>query len=80
MIRSQILFNAGLIGTTLNMIFLSNDFENLDFDMLIIDEASIVSEPQLYWALTKCKMAAIIVGDCLKFVVPSSSMGGLNSL
>lgn len=74
LIRSYVLSNAKMIGTNLNTTFLSNDFTDLNFDILVVDEASIPSEPQLYWALCKCKLAAIIVGDCLKFVVPSNSL------
>ena len=75
LIRLNVLSNAKTIGATLNMVCLSNDIADLEFDLLIVDEASIPAEPQLYWALSKCKMAAIIVGDCLKFVVPSTSLG-----
>jgi len=74
LITNHVLSNAKMIGTTLNMTFLSNEFEDLHFDILVVDESSLSSEPQLYWALCKCKMAAIIVGDYLKFVVPSNSL------
>jgi len=61
--QDQIISRAKLVATTLSKVFTSSALEREMFDILIVDEASMVHMPSLYWALTKVKQGATIVGD-----------------
>lgn len=65
-LKIKILNNAKVVGTTLTKTFLSKELENISFDVLILDEASMALVPQIYWALTKCSKAVVIIGDFLQ--------------
>jgi len=55
--------SARLVGATVSQVFFKKFFETQTFDVVIVDEASMVSLPQLYWTLTKATQAVTICGD-----------------
>lgn len=65
-LKIKALNEARVVGTTLTKTFLSKELEDISFDALIVDEASMALMPQIYWALSKCKKSAVIVGDFLQ--------------
>ncbi len=60
---AKVIAEAQVIGTTLSKVFLSNLLAEQTFDIIIVDEASMVPMPHLYWALGKVSAAATLVGD-----------------
>ncbi len=65
-IKKRVLSEAVVVCTTLTKTFSAKDLPDSLFDALVADEASMAPMPHLYWALSKCKEAAIIVGDFLQ--------------
>ena len=61
--QNQIVKGARLVATTLSKLFCSSALDKEMFDIIIVDEASMVSMPSLYWALSKVLHGATIVGD-----------------
>jgi superfamily I DNA and/or RNA helicase len=62
-IKIQILKDAKLVATTLTKSYLSKEIENIEFDILLVDEAGMAPMPMLYWAASKIKKGITIVGD-----------------
>lgn len=60
---SKVINEARVVGTTLSKLFLSNLLAEQTFDVLIVDESSMVPMPHLYWALSKTTAAVTLVGD-----------------
>lgn len=59
----NVLDGAMVVGTTLTRLFVSQAMAAQTFDVLIVDESSMVSLPHLYWAISKATQAVTIVGD-----------------
>lgn len=59
----KVLREADVIGTTVHKSFLDPTISKLDFDVVIIDEASTVVLPMTYWAAGRSKKQVVIVGD-----------------
>lgn len=69
LIEENILKNARVICTTLTKIFSDKNFTKgplNQFDVLIIDEASMAPLPYIFWALTRCRDILVLVGDFLQ--------------
>lgn len=62
-IQKRILSEARLVATTLTRTFTSKQFPDQPFDVLIVDESSMVPLPHLYWAAGKATSFVTIVGD-----------------
>jgi hypothetical protein len=62
----EILSSARLVATTLAKTFAGSVLDCEKFDVLVVDEASMVPMPQLYWALGKTTKGATIVGDFMQ--------------
>lgn len=62
-LKLQILKDAKLVATTLTKSYVAKEFENLEFDILVIDEISMAPMPMVYWAASKVKKGITIVGD-----------------
>ncbi len=62
-IKTKIIKDSKLIATTLTKSYISKDIENTEFDILIVDEASMAPMPMLYWAASKITKGITIVGD-----------------
>ncbi|MBP9092893.1 AAA family ATPase [bacterium] len=60
---AKVISEAQVIGTTLSKLYLSTQLAEQMFDILIVDEASSVPMPHLYWALGKTTTAVTLVGD-----------------
>ncbi len=54
---------AQVIGITISKLFLSTLLKDEIFDIIVINEASLIPLPHLYWALTKATIGATLVGD-----------------
>lgn len=65
-LQKRVLSQARIVCTTLTKTFSAKEFPDTPFDVLIADEASMAPMPYLYWALSKCQKAAVIVGDFLQ--------------
>jgi ssDNA-binding Zn-finger/Zn-ribbon topoisomerase 1 len=65
-IQKRVLEEAKIVCTTLTKTFTAKAFPDKPFDALIVDEASMAPMPYLYWALSRCKKACVIVGDFLQ--------------
>jgi hypothetical protein len=65
-IKKRVLSEAIVVSTTLTKTFSAKEFPDALFDVLVVDEASMAPMPHLYWALTRCQKAAVIVGDFLQ--------------
>ncbi len=65
-LRKRVLSEAKVICTTLTKTFSEKEFPEVPFDVLVVDEASMAPMPYLYWALGRCRKAAVIVGDFLQ--------------
>lgn len=65
-LEEKILTEASLVATTLTKTFSSRQFPSHPFDVVIVDEASMAPLPQLYWAVSRGKLATTIVGDFLQ--------------
>ncbi len=61
--QSKIVSSARLVATTLTKVFCSSALDKEKFDILIVDEASMVPMPSLFWALGKIEKGVTIVGD-----------------
>lgn len=61
--RQSLLSDARVVATTLSGVFFRRDIANENFDVLIVDEASMVPMPHLYWAISKATKAVTLVGD-----------------
>ncbi|CCQ74221.1 AAA domain-containing protein [Magnetospira sp. QH-2] len=59
----KVLREADVIGTTVHKSFLDPTLSKLDFDVVVIDEASMVVLPMTYWAAGRSKKQVVIVGD-----------------
>jgi AAA domain len=59
----MVLANAKVVGATLSKLFTSSVFKDEMFDIAIVDEASMVPLPHLYWALGKISKGVTLVGD-----------------
>jgi ssDNA-binding Zn-finger/Zn-ribbon topoisomerase 1 len=62
-IKIQVIRDAKLVATTLTKSFIAKEFENIEFDILLVDEVSMAPMPILYWAASKIKKGITIVGD-----------------
>lgn len=60
---AKVIAEAQVIGTTLSKLYLSTQLAEQMFDILIVDEASSVPMPHLYWALGKTTTGVTVVGD-----------------
>lgn len=58
-----VLNDATVVGATLSKLFTDSSLQDKRFDVAIVDEASMVPLPHLYWALSKIKLAVTLVGD-----------------
>lgn len=65
-LQRKVISEALLIATTLTKTFVSKQFPEAQFDVLVLDEASMAPLPHLYWAAGRCKKQATIVGDFLQ--------------
>ncbi|MFC1928650.1 AAA domain-containing protein [Chloroflexota bacterium] len=65
-IQNKVLSEASLVATTLTKTFTAKQFPGRQFDVLILDEASMAPLPHLYWALGRCCKSITIVGDFLQ--------------
>lgn len=65
-IKANVLASAKLICTTVTQTYISNLIKEKSFDTIIIDEASMISSPNLYYAISKSSSNVIIVGDFLQ--------------
>jgi len=65
-IQNKVLSEASLVATTLTQTFTAKQFPIRQFDVLILDEASMALLPHLYWALGRCSNSVTIVGDFLQ--------------
>ncbi|MCI0614792.1 AAA domain-containing protein [bacterium] len=65
-LQKKILSDAKLIATTLTKTFVTKQFPDTPFDVLILDEASMAPLPHLYWAASRCRAFITIVGDFLQ--------------
>lgn len=59
----NILSEARLVGTTVHKTFLDSVLSSLDFDVVMVDEASMVVLPMIYWAAGRAKAQVVVVGD-----------------
>ncbi len=62
-VKINILSEAKLVATTLTKTYISKELDNINFDVLIVDEASMAPMPMVYWAASKVKKGITIVGD-----------------
>ncbi|MDP2858752.1 MAG: AAA domain-containing protein [Bacillota bacterium] len=65
-IQRRVLTEAVVVCTTLTKAFTAKELLDTPFDVLVVDEASMAPMPHLYWALGRCRRAAVIVGDFLQ--------------
>lgn len=65
-LHKNILTKAKLVATTLTKTFTEKKIDNLQFDVLLVDEASMAPLPYVYWAVSKCTQFVTIVGDFLQ--------------
>lgn len=65
-LQKRILSEARLVATTLTKTFVSKQFPEDPFDVLILDEASMAPLPHIYWAASRCREFVTIVGDFLQ--------------
>ncbi len=65
-LQKRVLLEARAVCTTLTKTFSAKEFPDTPFDVLVVDEASMAPMPYLYWALARCRKAAVIVGDFLQ--------------
>lgn len=65
-IQRRVLTEAVVVCTTLTKTFTAKELPDTPFDVLVVDEASMAPMPHLYWALGRCRRAAVIVGDFLQ--------------
>ncbi|MGF7397317.1 AAA domain-containing protein [Thermoanaerobacterium thermosaccharolyticum] len=66
--RNKILSRARFIATTVAKTFCDDILANEKFDVLIVDEISMISLPYLYWVISRCRMNAFVTlaGDFLQ--------------
>jgi len=65
-IEKNVLAESKLVATTLTKTYVSKQFPEMPFDVLVLDEASMAPLPHLYWAAGRCTKAITIVGDFLQ--------------
>jgi len=65
-IQKKILSEAQLVATTLTKTFVSKQFPDVPFNVLVIDEASMAPLTHLYWAAGRCRDSVTIIGDFLQ--------------
>ncbi len=65
-LQKKILADARMVATTLTKTFISKQFPDEPFDVLILDESSMAPLPFLYWAISHCREYITIVGDFLQ--------------
>lgn len=75
-LRRSILSEARLIGTTVHKTFLDPLLSSLEFDAVIVDEASMVVLPMIYWAAGRAKAQVIVVGDFQQLPAIIKNMDG----
>lgn len=76
--QMNILRNAKLVATTLTKTFTDKRFEELQFDVLFVDEASMAPLPYVYWAASKCNNFVTIAGDFLQLPPIAVSKGPMS--
>jgi hypothetical protein len=59
----KILSEASLVAATVHKTFLDTDLSEIDFDAVIVDEASMVVLPMVYWAAGRARSQIAVVGD-----------------
>lgn len=74
-IQKNILLKAKLVATTLTKTFTDKRFDELQFDVLFVDEASMTPLPYVYWAASKCNQFVTIAGDFLQLPPIAVSKG-----
>lgn len=57
---------ARIVCATLTHVFFSSAFPQAPFDACLIDETSMAPMPALFWALTRCRDHAVLIGDFLQ--------------
>ncbi len=62
-VRKRVLTEANLVATTLTKTFISKQFPDQPFDVLIVDESSMAPLPHIYWTAGKATSLVTIVGD-----------------
>ncbi|WP_159432353.1 AAA domain-containing protein [Caldanaerobius fijiensis] len=62
----DIISKAMLVATTVTKTFCDEKISNKYFDVLIIDEVSMVPLPQLYWVVARSKKYVTVAGDFLQ--------------
>lgn len=77
-LQQSILGKARLVATTLTKTFIDKKFELLNFDVLILDEASMAPLPYVYWAASKITSNITIVGDFLQLPPICISSGSMS--
>ena len=65
-LQNKILSEARLVATTLTKTFTAKQFPSRQFDILVLDEASMAPLPHLYWAVGRCCKSVTIIGDFLQ--------------
>lgn len=76
--QMNILRSAKLVATTLTKTFTDKRFEELQFDILFVDEASMAPLPYVYWAASKCNNFVTIAGDFLQLPPIAVSKGPMS--
>lgn len=65
-LRKETIGNQKIVCATLTYFFMSQELKDIDFDAIIIDEASMVPVAHAYYASLKFRENLIIVGDFLQ--------------
>ncbi len=61
--KQQVIYNASLVATTITKAYIDKAIRNMKFDIVIIDEVSMVPLPMVYWAASRTKSNITLVGD-----------------
>lgn len=72
-LHKKVLEEAQVIGTTLSKSYVSNELNNLDFDVLFIDEISMAPLLPVFYAIGMVKRQSIFIGDFLQLPPIASS-------
>ncbi|MFT4106350.1 MAG: AAA domain-containing protein [Lacrimispora sp.] len=72
-LHKKVLEEAHVIGTTLSKSYVSNELNDLDFDVLFIDEISMAPLFPVFYAIGMVKKQSIFIGDFLQLPPIASS-------
>lgn len=73
-LHKKVLEEAQVIGTTLSKLYVSNELNNLDFDVLFIDEISMAPLFPVFYAIGMVKKQSVFIGDFLQLPPIAGSM------